>query len=122
MAQTVVAIGTRKGLWLARSDDRRDWSVEGPHFLMSEVAAVTFDTRRGRPRILAGVMSWHWGPTVQVSDDGGMVSRPVGTFRSLGGSSGLGGHQRRADGRSFAHRTLPCGSSLVLELLWNGGK
>ena len=45
--------------------------MEGPHFLMSEVAAVAFDVRREQPRILAGVMSWHWGPTVQVSDDGG---------------------------------------------------
>jgi photosystem II stability/assembly factor-like uncharacterized protein len=71
MVETVVAIGTRKGLWLARSTDRDAWAVEGPHFLMSEVAAVAFDVRRERPRILAGVMSWHWGPTVQISDDGG---------------------------------------------------
>ncbi len=69
--EAVVAIGTRKGLWLARSDDREQWRLEGPHFLMSEVAAVCFDPRRGRGRMLAGVMSWHWGPTVQVSDDGG---------------------------------------------------
>src|SRR5215207_2110165 len=71
MVETVVAIGTRKGLWLARSTDRDAWAVEGPHFLMSEVAALAFDVRRERPRILAGVMSWHWGATVQVSDDGG---------------------------------------------------
>ncbi len=69
--ETVVAVGTRKGLWLARSADRIEWQVEGPHFLMSEVAAVCFDQRRGDGRMLAGVMSWHWGPTVQVSDDGG---------------------------------------------------
>ncbi len=24
----LLAIGTRKGLWLARSDDRAEWSVE----------------------------------------------------------------------------------------------
>jgi photosystem II stability/assembly factor-like uncharacterized protein len=71
MTETVVAIGTRKGLWLARSTDRQEWTVDGPHFLMSEVASVAFDTRRGAPRVLAGVMSWHWGPTVQTSDDGG---------------------------------------------------
>ena len=45
MVETVVAIGTRKGLWLARSTDRDAWVVEGPHFLMSEVAAVAFDVR-----------------------------------------------------------------------------
>ncbi len=71
MTETVVAIGTRKGLWLARSADRAEWTIEGPTFLMSEVASVAFDTRRSTPRMLAGVMSWHWGPTVQISDDGG---------------------------------------------------
>jgi photosystem II stability/assembly factor-like uncharacterized protein len=66
---TVLAIGTRKGLWLARSDDRRSWSVEGPHLLMQEVAAVAIDIRRPRPRLLAGGFSEHWGPTVTWSDD-----------------------------------------------------
>src|SRR5689334_18393990 len=50
MSETVVGIGTRKGLWLARSADRREWSVEGPHFLMSEVLSLLFDTRRDVPR------------------------------------------------------------------------
>ncbi|MEO7132167.1 MAG: sialidase family protein [Dermatophilaceae bacterium] len=71
MTETIVAIGTRKGLWLARSADRQLWSLEGPHFLMSEVAAVAIDTRQGRRSVLAGVKSWHWGPTVQTSEDGG---------------------------------------------------
>ena len=44
--------------------------LEGPHFLMSEVASVAIDTREGA-RVLAGVKSWHWGPTVQASTDGG---------------------------------------------------
>ena len=35
----IVAIGTRKGLFLARSDDRGSWSVEGPHFLMERSPA-----------------------------------------------------------------------------------
>lgn len=71
MAETIVAIGTRKGLWMARSADRQEWALEGPHFLMSEVASVAFDTRAGRRTVLAGVKSWHWGPTVQVSEDAG---------------------------------------------------
>ncbi len=65
----VVAIGTRKGLLLARSDDRGRWSLDGPHFLMEEVASVAWDTRRSPARLLVGVMSWHWGPTVAWSDD-----------------------------------------------------
>ncbi|HET8595803.1 MAG TPA: sialidase family protein [Intrasporangium sp.] len=71
MTETIVAIGTRKGLWIARSNDRESWQLEGPHFLMSEVASLAIDTRAGRSSVLAGVKSWHWGPTVQASEDGG---------------------------------------------------
>ncbi|HEV7188102.1 MAG TPA: exo-alpha-sialidase [Blastococcus sp.] len=66
----LLAIGTRKGLWLARSDDdRRTWTLDGPHLLAQEIAAVSIDTRRREPRILAGVQYGHWGPTVMRSDD-----------------------------------------------------
>ena len=65
----VLAIGTKKGLWLASSPDRKDWSLSGPHFLMSEVPSIAIDTRDGRTRILVGVRSEHWGPTVFHSDD-----------------------------------------------------
>jgi hypothetical protein len=34
---TLLMIGTRKGLFLARSDDRRSWALEGPVFPMIEV-------------------------------------------------------------------------------------
>src|SRR4051794_32923174 len=66
---TLLAIGTRKGLWLARSEDRRAWALDGPHLLMQEVAAVAIDIRRSPPRVLATGYSEHWGPTVLVSDD-----------------------------------------------------
>src|SRR4051812_17045375 len=66
---TLLAIGTRKGLWLARSADRRSWDLDGPYLLMQEVAAVAIDRRRARPRLLAGGYSEHWGPTVTWSDD-----------------------------------------------------
>ena len=67
---TMLAIGTRKGLWLAQSgDERRTWSVTGPHFLMREVPAVAIDVRRSPARLLVGVRSEHWGPTVMWSDD-----------------------------------------------------
>ena len=69
MTHTLVAIGTRKGLWLARSDDRRTWTLDGPHFLMQEVPGIGIDTRRGRQRLLVGTRSEHWGPTVMRSDD-----------------------------------------------------
>jgi photosystem II stability/assembly factor-like uncharacterized protein len=66
----LLAIGTRKGVWLARSeDDRRTWTVDGPHLLAQEVAAVSVDVRRSPPRLLAGIQYGHWGPTVMWSDD-----------------------------------------------------
>ncbi len=66
----LLAIGTRKGLWLARSDDeRRTWTLGEPHLLAQEVAAVSIDTRRPQPRVLAGIQYGHWGPTVMWSDD-----------------------------------------------------
>lgn len=69
----VLAIGTRKGLWLARSDDRATWTLDGPHLLMQEVASVAFDTRVSPPRLLVGTMSEHWGPTVMWTDDVGVT-------------------------------------------------
>ncbi len=67
--RTILAIGTKKGLWLAESTDREDWTLNGPHFLNLEVSSVAIDTREGRTRILAGVNDWHWGPSVLYSDD-----------------------------------------------------
>lgn len=66
----LLAIGTRKGLFFARSDDdRRSWSLDGPHLKAQEVASVAVDTRRDPVRLLAGGQSQHWGPTVRWSDD-----------------------------------------------------
>src|SRR2546430_7700306 len=70
MPPPVRAIGTRKGLWLATStDDRASWELSGPHPPMTDVYAVAIDTRRATPRLLAGVMSEHFGPSVAISDD-----------------------------------------------------
>jgi len=88
----VLAIGTKKGLWLATSQDRKDWSLSGPHFLMSEVPSIAIDTRDDRTRILVGVRSEHWGPTVFHSDDlggswtepeNGAITFPDGTAAAL---------------------------------------
>src|SRR3954470_21123308 len=79
MATTLLAIGTRKGLWLATSEDRRSWSLSSPHFLMTEVPSVGIDVRDGRTRLMVGVRSEHFGPTVVHSDDlGGTWTEPDG--------------------------------------------
>jgi len=81
---TVLAIGTRKGLFLARSTGSGavaggtgdgGWTVGDPHFLMREVPSVGVlpEGPSGRPRLLAGVRSEHWGPTVARSDDLGLT-------------------------------------------------
>jgi photosystem II stability/assembly factor-like uncharacterized protein len=65
----LLAVGTKKGLWLATSDDRKTWEVGPPQFLMQEIPSVAIDTRGGRTRLLVGVRSEHFGPTVAHSDD-----------------------------------------------------
>ncbi len=93
MTETVLMIGTRKGLWVARSeDDRRSWEVTGPDEIRGEVHAVAVDKRRAPARLLMASRSWHWGPQVLRSDDGGRtwdrspdgaVRFPEDTGRSL---------------------------------------
>lgn len=70
MGEIMLTIGTRKGLWLARSDDSREaWSVDGPHLTREPVASCAIDVRGTTPRLLAGGFSWHWGPFLVRSDD-----------------------------------------------------
>ena len=80
---TLLMIGTRKGLWLATSDDRADWKVSGPHFPMEEVYSVLLDRRGDTPRLLAGCSSSWFGPQVRRSDDLGSTwaETPNGAIR-----------------------------------------
>lgn len=66
-----LAIGTRKGLFLARSDDTKSWTVEGPQLLMREIPSVSYvpGPPGTWPRLLIGMRSEHWGPTLVRSDD-----------------------------------------------------
>jgi hypothetical protein len=92
MTTHLLAIGTRKGLFLARSDDRVDWELDGPFFPSNAVYSAALDTRRDPVRLLAGTHSEHWGPTVFRSDDlgatweeteGGAVRFPADSGASL---------------------------------------
>lgn len=78
MALTMLLIGTRKGLMIARStDDRRSWVTDDFQFRNQEVYSVALDTRRDPPRIFAGVGLGHWGPLLTYSDDlGATWSQP----------------------------------------------
>jgi photosystem II stability/assembly factor-like uncharacterized protein len=66
---TVLLVGTKKGLFVGRSEDPGKWEVTGPHFSMNAVYGAAVDVREGTPRLLAGADSEHWGPGVFTSDD-----------------------------------------------------
>ncbi|HUY98279.1 MAG TPA: exo-alpha-sialidase [Verrucomicrobiae bacterium] len=93
MGETVLLIGTRKGLVVARSrDDRRSWSVDDIHFVNLEVYSVAVDARRDPVRLFAAAGSGHWGPQLAYSDDLGRswvepevapIAFPAGTDTAL---------------------------------------
>jgi photosystem II stability/assembly factor-like uncharacterized protein len=90
---TLLMIGTRKGLWIARSDDRREsWSINRADEEMSDVHAVACDTSGERPRLFASNRSFIWGTQLRWSDDlgetwssstDGQVAFPEDTGASL---------------------------------------
>jgi hypothetical protein len=70
VAETILLIGTRKGLMLARSrDDRRSWELDELRYGTLEVYSVGVDARTDPPRLFAGIGSMHWGPLFSYSDD-----------------------------------------------------
>ncbi|NUP44332.1 MAG: exo-alpha-sialidase [Streptomyces sp.] len=79
MDDVLLAMGTQKGLFLARRDGgSRSWRIEGPHFAMQAIYSVGIDTRRATPRLLVGADSSHFGPSVFRSDDlGGTWKQPA---------------------------------------------
>ena len=67
---TIVLAGTRKGLFIGRSDDARgEWEWDEPLFTFDEVYACAIDQRAGRTRLLSGNASLWLGAQVQRSDD-----------------------------------------------------
>ena len=80
MASVRVLVGTRKGLWVGRSDDaRREWTWSGPHFDMTDVYSCLVEKRDGRTRLWAGPASSWLGPQVQFSDDLGQTWTEAGS-------------------------------------------
>lgn len=75
MPETLLAVGTKKGLFLGRSSDRAQWLWEGPHHPMQAVASIGIDTRQDPVRVMMGGRSEHWGPLVVSSDDLGRTWR-----------------------------------------------
>ncbi|MCE4942623.1 exo-alpha-sialidase [Streptomyces albulus] len=90
MTDVLLAVGTRKGLFLGRRR-RGGWQLGGPHFPAQAVYSLAIDTRGPRPRVLAGADSAHWGPSVFHSDDLGESwrepARPAVTYPKHTGTS-----------------------------------
>jgi photosystem II stability/assembly factor-like uncharacterized protein len=79
VSRLLVLVGTRKGLFILASDaSRRDWSIEGPHFLGEAVNHAVVDPRDGRT-LLAAVKAGHLGPTVFRSEDLGRTWKEAQT-------------------------------------------
>ena len=69
---TLVLLGTTKGLFALRSTDgRQRFELSGPTFPGEEVYATCIDTRDGAGRLFSGSVSNHWGPVLRRSDDMG---------------------------------------------------
>lgn len=72
----VLLIGTVKGVFLYRSDERREtWELTGPHLGGWEIFSVCGDPRRAR--ILAGTGHFEYGATIRISEDQGATWRGV---------------------------------------------
>ncbi len=91
-ARVALFVGTRKGAWLYRSNERREqWHVEGPHFFGSIVHHMMLDPR-DRRTLLVAARTGHLGPTVFRSRDAGRTwkeaSRPPAFEKAPEGTKG----------------------------------
>ncbi len=67
---TVVLVGTRKGLFILNSGDRRRWQTRGPYLRGQEVRHAILDPRDGKT-VYAGGTDEHFGPAIARSTDFG---------------------------------------------------
>ncbi|MEY7980691.1 WD40/YVTN/BNR-like repeat-containing protein, partial [Streptomyces pilosus] len=91
MTEVLLAVGTRKGLFIGRRRGGAWEFDESPYFNAQAVYSVAIDTRGASPRLLAGGDSAHWGPSVFHSDDLGRTwtepARPAVRFPQDTGAS-----------------------------------
>lgn len=70
MSDALLLIGTRKGLFVARSaDGRRSWQIDDIRQSTNAVYTVGIDARGDAPRLFASTEHGHFGPTLLHSDD-----------------------------------------------------
>ena len=65
----ILMVGTRKGAFLATSDQaRRNWAVSGPHHAGSDIFHMAYDDREDGT-VFVGINYPVWGPEIQRSHD-----------------------------------------------------
>jgi photosystem II stability/assembly factor-like uncharacterized protein len=89
---TLVLVGTRKGVFVLRSDaTRRKWTTEGPHFLGNIVYHAMLDPR-DKKTLLVACRTGHLGPTVFRSTNLGKTwkeaQRPPAFQKATAGKTG----------------------------------
>jgi ligand-binding sensor domain-containing protein len=67
-------VGTRKGAFVFRSNDRKRWDIEGPFFRGAEINHIVQDPRN-RDIAYAAVHTLWFGPHLHVSRNGGKTWR-----------------------------------------------
>jgi photosystem II stability/assembly factor-like uncharacterized protein len=69
--RTILMVGTRKGAFLYHADaSRKEWRLDGPHYLGCIVHHLVLDPRDGRTMLMA-TRTGHLGPTVLRSTNRG---------------------------------------------------
>src|SRR5258708_11562655 len=90
--RVVVLVATRKGAFLYHGDAaRRNWRIDGPHFLGHIISHLVLDPR-DRRTLLAAAKTGHLGPTVFRSTDLGRswkeAARPPAFPKAAAGETG----------------------------------
>ena len=110
MSKSVLLVGTRKGLFVLESDDRRDWSVRGPFCESWPVYHAVLDRDSGTI-YAAAASEWH-GSAIWRSPDLGETwehsSEGLGYPDEDGGLQALEGLARDAGARAAARRRRGC--------------
>lgn len=88
MSEVRVLVGTRKGAFILRSNERRaDWTVEGPLFPGWEIFHITASPADSN-RLYASQSSGWFGQVMQRSNDGGKTWEAVGNEFAYDGVPG----------------------------------
>lgn len=73
--RVTVLVGTNKGAFFFHSEDRREWTMTGPHLDGWEIYSLCGDSRNNNgnnsERVFAGTSHFVYGPTIRVSEDMG---------------------------------------------------